>query len=324
LLSPIRGASALTFSNTFDSSWTNSTLLTEATLAATAAETELSALFSNSVSISISFDATTATGLADANFNSSNFPTPFGNSNFAYSQIKSDLTNHSLAHPENTALASTVANLPASVSCPGCNSQPAHFLLPDAESLALTGSHIPGGSGYAFQGFIRINPTFNYDADPNNTILPNQIDLAAVMLHEITHVMGRDDYSFCGGPGNCGGSLGSDPWLTPLDLDRFNCGSTTRNTVATDACFSINGGSTDLRQFSATSDTGDWDSQILSANNAFAEFGVHAGLLPSDILEMNALGWDPTTMSSVPEPASLALLCSGFVWLLAFRRCKVA
>jgi hypothetical protein len=163
--------------------------------------------------------------------------------------------------------------------------------------LALTGV----GAGYAEQGFIRVNPNFNYDVD-SSPIGAGQLDLVGIMLHEITHVMGRVNYAFVNG---------SDPFMTLMDLDRFNCGTTTRNTVATNACFSANGGTTDLGAFSATSDTGDWNGVSpgpTDPNNAFANFGVLMPFSAADVKQMNALGWDPKSAASVPEPNALTLL----------------
>jgi hypothetical protein len=263
-------AQALTFTNTFDASWTNPSLYAGAQQSVTEAENTLSGLFSNAVNINIQFTSTTATGLADSYFNNNNYPAPWGPSNYTYLQIQTDLQNHSTAHPENTALANLVANLPATITCPDCYRATPNFMLPDAESLALTGSSALGGP-YTFQGFVDINPTFNYDYSQSGGIGGGQIDLVAVMLHEITHVMGRVDYSFAYASGNT-------PLLTPLDLGRYDCGGSSLNFTATNACFSINGGATDLRQFSAVSDTGDWDSAVVSANNAYINYGQNAFL----------------------------------------------
>jgi hypothetical protein len=294
-------AQALTFTNTFDASWTKPSLYAGAQQSVTEAENTLSDLFSNAVNINIQFTSTTATGLADSYFNNNNYAAPYGSANYTYTQIQTDLQNHSAAHPKNTALASLVANLPATIIFPGCYRGTPNFMLPDAESLALTGSSALGGP-YTFQGFVDINPTFDYDYSQSGGIGAGQIDLVSVMLHEITHVMGRVDFSFAEASSNT-------PFLTPLDLGRYGCGGSSLNFTATNACFSITGGATDLRQFSAVSDTGDWDSAVVSPNNAYAYYGQNVFLQSSDILTMNALGWDPIV--AVPEPDIDAMLGVG-------------
>jgi hypothetical protein len=233
------------------------------------------------------------------------YPPPYG---VDYSTIVADLTNHSLAHPENTALATSVAHLPGSPPpCPTCVGS--QFLLPDAESLALTGLPAPGGP-YTEAGFVAVGD-YPYDV---NGVTPGTIDLTGVMLHEITHVIGRDDFSFV---------QGGTPWLTPLNLDRYGCGTTSLTTSADNACFSINGGVTDLNQYSPASDTGDWNvtsyPPIASPFNCCVAFGQLLQLQSYDITEMNALGWDPFS-SSVPEPSTWALLGLGFVGLGLVRR----
>ena len=141
-------------------------------------------------------------------------------------------------------------------------------------------------------------------------IEPNAGDLTGVMEHEITHALGRVDYAFV------------DPnptFLTPLNLARYGCGTTSLTTLVANACLSLDGGATDLNQFDPTgSDTGDWltpsHAPTGDAFNAFFYYGQLLTMSPADILEMSALEWDPFS-SSVPESAAWALLGLGFVGL---------
>ena len=276
------------------------------------ADNELSALFSNNAHINIQYQATTATGLADSNFNIGDFPPPYNGGGMDYATAKAITAAHSALHPENTALASTVANLPATMwACPSCDNTRGtpQFILPDAERMALTGV----GTGFTYQGYIRINPNFSYDAD-RSPIGAGQIDLVAVLEHEITHVMGRVNYAFVGN---------ANPFMTFMDMDRFNCGTSTHNTVSTNACLSLDGGATDLRQWSSISDTGDWDGAQLSPDNAFINFATIYGPFGSrsyDVLNMNALGWDPVASQSAPGPSALVLLVVGLLGLGLKRR----
>ena len=166
-------AGALTFSNDFsDSSWLSSpTILSQMQIAVPAAEQVLDGLFSNPVNISLYFFYDPSAGGAYTQFNGDNFPAPYGSGGLSLTTIESDLTNHSLAHPENTALASLVAHLPGSAPpCPNCVTDPGEFMLPDAESLALTGQPGPGGP-YQFQAYIAVGD-LAWDPNQSDGIAP--------------------------------------------------------------------------------------------------------------------------------------------------------
>jgi hypothetical protein len=300
-------AAALTFDNNFTSpTWAaDPSALAAAEIAVPAAEAILSALFTNPVTVSISFVADTTTGGA--------WDSPYGYINESYNDVAALLTNHSLAHPENTALASSVANLPgAAPPCSTCElSNP--FFVPEAEYMALT-----GGGGLSGDT-IGIGTKTTWDPTQSDGITAGEGDLTGVMLHEITHDLGRVDYAFAG-----------NPYLTPMNLDRYGCGTTSLTTSPNAACFSIDGGATDINQFSPTSDTGDWltpsPTPTGDAFNAFFVYGQLLTLPAGDIAQMNALGWDPVVTAGVPEPSTWALFGLGFaaLGLIRLRRPLIA
>jgi hypothetical protein len=246
--------------------------LAAAEIAVPAAEQILSGLFTNPGTVTISF-------IADPTISGA-YDSPYGYS-ANYNDVAALLTNHSSAHPENTALASSVANLPgAAPPCPTCQDPSNPFFVPQAEYLALTGAPtFPGDT-------IGIGTQTTWDPNQSNGITPGEGDLTGVMLHEITHDLGRVDYAFDG-----------LPVLTPMNLDRYGCGTTSLTTSANNACFSIDGDATDVNQFSPTSDTGDWLTPGFTptgdAFNAFFYYGQLLTLSAGDITEMNALGWEP-------------------------------
>ncbi len=288
-------AGALTFSNDFsDPSWNgNASALAAAEIAVPNAEQILSALFTNPGNVTISFIADPTTGGA--------WDSPYGYFPLSYSDVVTMLSNHSAAHPENTALATSVANLSPPPPCPTCEFPDNPFFVPQQEYMALTGA--ASGLGDT----IGIGTQTTWDPNQTDGITSGEGDLTGVMLHEITHDLGRVDYSFAG-----------NPVLTPMNLDRYTCGTTSHTTSPDNACFSIDGGLTDINQFSPTSDTGDWLTTSCNSPgdsfNAFFCYGQLLQLTAGDITQMNALGWDPFS-SSVPEPATWALLGLGFVGL---------
>src|SRR3954452_2467182 len=94
-------AQALLFTHAFDNS-SSAPLLSQAEQAVAAAETTVSGLFSNPVTLNFQYRTPAAPGnVADAAFNQADFPSPFGSRNVSYDQIRAILIAHSLLHPEN-------------------------------------------------------------------------------------------------------------------------------------------------------------------------------------------------------------------------------
>jgi len=291
-------AEALTFTNNFDGTW-GAVTATGATSqsAVLSAETILSNIFTGSnVNVKLSFGSDSTTGGAYSYFNNNDYPASLGGTNpgLTYAQVKLDMQNASTANPTNLALAGTVANLPATIT------STAPFFIPEADARAL-GAPAAQYPVNTYDGFVKVGTQTTWDAKESDGITAGQGDLTGVLLHEISHAMGRVDFAFSSSP---------DVALTPLDLSRYTTGGGL-NFTNSNAVFSINGGTTALGGYSNTSDTGDWGSIVPAndANNAFFGYGQLLQWSTVDTQLMQAIGWEIASSSSVPDGGTtLAML----------------
>ena len=289
-------ANALTITPTFDSTWSSAPAgtLTQAMQAFTYVDDLYASAFGNpvNVNIAVSWGSVNGTALNPNDLGATSVV--YGSA--SYSAIKTLLGNHAAANPNNAALATAVQHLPASVS--------GSFILPTAQYEALTGIDVAGIAAY-----VGFGSGTNWQFSEAGGIASNAYDFIAVVEHEVAHALGRVSYEF----------VNPVPYLTPMDLYRYNCGTTTLNhTYNTLACFSIDGGATDLQTFSNSSDSADWygpSGTGTDAYDAYLNHGIAASVTPVDYTLMNALGYDP-----VPEPSSVLIFGAGVVSLAAVRR----
>jgi hypothetical protein len=189
----------------------------------------------------------------------------------------------------------------------------------NAKSLGLY-----NGSGSTFDGQIRINSAFNWDLDltPNSgSTGVDRFHYLSVAIHEIAHVLGftsgldSNDWVTANSEGSATpGSTTARNQFTSLDSFRFNENGVLDVAQVTNATakryFSINGGATNLAQFS-TGVNGDgyqashWkNDKFLDANGnlvvnemlgimdpafGMGERGKVSGL---DLTALDAIGWD--------------------------------
>jgi|GEM_PF-1836961 len=294
LLGSSAAEAGLTFNNTFDGTWGAELSIGQA--AVINAESILSSIFVNNVSLNITFSY--GSGPGSGAYASSTF---YNNAYQSYSTLKGDLMNAAAANPSNTVLSSVLSYLP--VSSPTT----LKFVIPtaNAQSLGL------GTGGQSSAGTVTVGNGTTWDPTQSNGITAGQGDLTGTLLHEISHVMGRDDYAYASQP---------SPYLTPLDLSRYTVGGSF-NFTTNNAVFSTNGGATALADYSPTSDTGDWGGALTSnndANNAFFSYGVKQQWTSVDTKVMQAIGWE---IAAVPEPSTFALFGLGaLVLVIAYRR----
>ena len=191
-----------------------------------------------------------------------------------------------------------------------------NFLVSTGEGKALG---LLGPSS-AIDGIFTYNANFAYTYNPSDRAVPGEFDFIGVAEHEISEIMGRIPglgASFCGG-------CGSD--YLPYDLFRYT-GAGARG-IADDGdgvYFSIDNGVTDLHGYNDAAVNGgdpqDWDSSIpADAYDAFTGTNQGHYISPEDITTLDVIGYDLSASSSVPEPATWALLGLGFVGLGLVRR----
>ncbi len=293
LLAASSPARALTIVRTNDASMSDPTIISPEDAAAASAAFDyaagqIMALYSDPVQINIILAAT----IDPAVLGESNAPLV---GTFTYDQIRTLLINDNTAHPSPDGTASTAA-LPA-VNPYACTT----FLV--ARGLAKALGNIP--SDATNDGTFTFGTTHAYTYDPANRAVPGRFDFIGVALHEITEIMGR--VARLNQTGNCN---------RPYDVFRF-LGAGTQSLIFTDSnvYFSVDGGTTNLKNFNANGnggDLGDWASGSNDAFNAFSDSGVENDLTPVDVRVMDVIGWDlthpPFFMGEVP-------LSNGFYYL---------
>ncbi len=147
--------------------------------------------------------------------------------------------------------------------------------------MSATGTEIDG-----VVGFSSAANTFTYD--PNNRAVSGLYDFIGVAEHELSHALGR---------------ISDVPSaLTVLDLFRY-ASAHHLQTGSGSAYFSVNGGVTNLNNYSTSSDLGDWAASAgHDANNAFSSSGVANLFTPVDVTQLDVLGF--TTATGIASAAT--------------------
>ena len=191
----------------------------------------------------------------------------------SYSALKSLLDASATSADDQLAY----SNLPASTaSFPNSSSE---FYIASAQEKALNDF---SGSASALDGAIGFGTSTTSAA-----WLP-------MALHEIAHAMGRISLAQ-GAP---------DPAI--MDLFRYSSQGVYQWTSGAPAYFSINGGATDIADFSTISDDADWNGDSRTANDPFNyQVGSTQTLTAKDIEMLDVMGFNtvavvPTLVNDVP------------------------
>jgi hypothetical protein len=222
--------------------------------------------------------------------------------------------------------ATALGTLPNSGTNPVTGTSTINVKTAELRALGFNGALFPPIG--AFDGTIGLNTSITTPGSPGSS---SQYSLFAVTEHEIDEVLGL-------GSDLPGGGFFADP--APEDLFRYDSlgnRSYTTNAAAR-AFFSIDG-TTDLAQFDNQGDGGDygdWQSNPLPGGvqprvqDAFATPGSNPTLATDvnspEIVALDAIGYNLSEQSAVPEPSFIWLLLAGSALLagVAMVRGKMA
>lgn len=200
---------------------------------------------------------------------------------------------------------------------------------------------ILSGSTALADAAITFSSSFSFDFDRSNGITGGTFDFVGVAIHEIGHalgfVSGVDILDINSPPANVNGPFNDDlfTFVTPLDFTRFSAASQTAGadldwTADSRAkYFSLDGGTTSVlnnawslgKNFGDGRQASHWKDSlgigIMDPTFAGGELGVVSNL---DLRALDAIGFNLSSVTAVPEPASVGLLAASSVVIALTRR----
>lgn len=190
---------------------------------------------------------------------------------------------------------------------------------------------------------ITFSSLFSFDFDRTNGITAGTFDFVGVAIHEIGHalgfVSGVDILDINSPPANVNGPFADDLFnsVSPLDFTRFSTASQTAGadldwTADSRAkYFSLDGGAISVldnawslgKNFGDGQQASHWKDNggigIMDPTFASGELGVVSSL---DLRALDAIGFNLSSVTAVPEPASVGLLALGSLTLGFMHRRK--
>jgi hypothetical protein len=296
-------AHALLIAPIFDSSITGNANAAAIEGAITTAVNTIDGLYSNPVTIPVTFTYNNDGSFLATTTQSYYYP--------SYNTYVNLLKADSLANPENTVLATAITNLSQGNDANG------------AKNMAITGAQFTMlGVTAAANATITLNNIWNWSF--TNAVTSSQEDAIGAFEHELDEVLGG------GGAGSAinffyGLEYGS------TDLYRYSAPGTPSFTTNSNvpSYLSVDGGVTSIAAFNQ-GPGGDFGDFAVSCNlgngqliqSAASCAGPHEAYTASspEFAMMEAIGWDPAGSDPVPEPSTLALLGASLPAFAAVRR----
>jgi hypothetical protein len=202
----------------------------------------------------------------------------------SYSQLQATL----LGNISSAAEASAYADLPST----DISRRGAGFLISLAQEKALG---LVAANGTETDGYVGFSSSTAWNFDPNNQAVAGEYDFIGDALHELTHALGRINGLNPGWP------------LTVMDLFQYSSAGTLQTHTGEASYFSIDGGVTNLGDFSSTSDLADWSSTVPNDSlDAFSATGTTLAMSATDITLMNVLGFAVTPQQGWITSATVA------------------